>query len=455
MKKEPRTPSQDKGKDDTMEFPFEDIMNLHAEEQERRDDAMLQFEEEDAVKDVPEAVGDGLPGPEQELEQELVPEPALLQFADEESLPARIKVIGVGGGGGNAVNTMVKAEIRGVEFITANTDRQALDRTLAPVKLQIGGKLTRGRGAGANPEIGRNAALEDAEQVKAVIEGAEMVFITAGMGGGTGTGAAPVIAKLAREGGALTVGVVTKPFTFEGDRRMRYSETGIAELKRHVDALIVIPNDRLINLSEKNSRASEAFKMSDDVLKQAVKGISDVVMVPGHVNVDFADIKTVMVNRGRAVMGMGIAKGPGRATDAAHKAISSPLLEDGSIKGARAVLVNISGGSNLEIDEINEAMGVIKGEVDPDANIIFGMVINESMTEDIMVTVIATGFDEEGIRNRVKAPMSLKELMQKENRQAQDKTQTKRRESGNTTFDLFGSKRDDLDKPAYLRRAAD
>jgi cell division protein FtsZ len=437
--------------DDTMEFPFEDIMNLHAEEQERRDETMMQFD------DTGPAAGVGAGGEGTDIaDADAGDAPALLQFADDEALAARIKVIGVGGGGGNAVNTMVKAEIRGVEFIAANTDRQALDRTLAPVKLQIGSKLTRGRGAGANPEIGRNAALEDSEQIRSVLDGAEMVFITAGMGGGTGTGAAPVIAKLAREGGALTVGVVTKPFTFEGDRRMRYSETGISELKKHVDALIVIPNDRLINLSEKNSRAAEAFKMSDDVLKQAVKGISDVVLVPGHVNVDFADVKTVMVNRGRAVMGMGIAKGAGRGVDAAHKAISSPLLEDGSIKGARAALVNITGGSNMEIDEINEVMGVIKGEVDTDANIIFGMVINEAMTEELMVTVIATGFDEEGIRSRVKTPMSLKELMQKENRTAADKAPAKRKpEPATGTYDLFGSKREDLDKPAYLRRAAD
>ncbi len=445
MTRDPRHTPREHEREDTMEFPFEDILQLHAAEQASaagREDAMIRIEEE---RDDGEAAAP----PED-------PGPAMVRFADEESLPARIKVIGVGGGGGNAVNTMVKAEIRGVEFIAANTDRQALDRTLAPVKLQIGAKLTRGRGAGANPETGRNAALEDAEQIKAVIDGAEMVFITAGMGGGTGTGAAPVIARLARDAGALTVGVVTKPFTFEGDRRMRYSEGGITELKKHVDALIVIPNDRLINLSEKNSRAAEAFKMSDDVLKQAVKGISDVVLVPGHVNVDFADVKTVMVNKGRAVMGMGIAKGAGRAVDAAHRAISSPLLEDGSIKGARAALVNITGGADLEIDEINEAMGVIKGEVDADANIIFGMVLSEDMHEDLMVTVIATGFDEDGIRNRVKAPMSLKELMQKENRQQPERQPAKRRpEPANQTFDLFGSKREDLDKPAYLRRAAD
>ncbi len=384
-------------------------------------------------------------------------EATMIQFDDEQKLPARIKVIGVGGCGGNAVSTMVLAGIQGVEFVIANTDRQALDRTGSPNKLQIGSKLTRGRGAGANPEVGRNAALEDTDKIKAILEGTEMVFITAGMGGGTGTGAAPIIAKLAREGGSLAVGVVTRPFSFEGVRRMRYAEEGIAELKKNVDALIVIPNDRLINLSEKNTRIGEAFKLSDDVLMQAVKGISDVVLVPGRVNVDFADVKTVMANRGRAVMGMGIAKGPGRAVEAAHKAISSPLIEDGSIKGARAALINISGGSDMGITEIDEVMGVIKAEADPDANIIFGMVDNVDMSEELKVTVIATGFDEEGVRLLVKHPANLKELMQKEQRQVVDRPAAFKRgreAASNATGDLFGSKVN-LDLPAYLRRAAD
>jgi cell division protein FtsZ len=409
--------------DDTMEMQFQDIMEFVAGEHsgdERRESTMIQFD-------------------------------------DEQKLPARIKVIGVGGCGGNAVSTMVLAGIQGVEFVAANTDRQALDRTGSPNKLQIGSKLTRGRGAGANPEVGRNAALEDTDKIKAMLEGTEMVFITAGMGGGTGTGAAPIIAKLARDVGSLAVGVVTRPFSFEGVRRMRYAEEGIAELKKNVDALIVIPNDRLINLSEKNTRIGEAFKLSDDVLMQAVKGISDVVLVPGRVNVDFADVKTVMANRGRAVMGMGIAKGPGRAVEAAHKAISSPLIEDGSIKGARAALINISGGSDMGITEIDEVMGVIKAEADPDANIIFGMVDNVDMSEELKVTVIATGFDEVGIRDRVKHPANLKELMQKEQRQVVDRPAAFKRgreAASNATGDLFGSKVN-LDLPAYLRRAAD
>jgi cell division protein FtsZ len=401
-------------------------------------------------QDIMEFVADGSAGAERR-------EAAMIQFDDEQKLPARIKVIGVGGCGGNAVSTMVQAGIQGVEFVAANTDRQALDRSTAPNKFQIGTKLTRGRGAGANPEVGRNAALEDADRIKAMLEGTEMVFITAGMGGGTGTGAAPVIAKLAREVGSLAVGIVTKPFSFEGERRMRFAEEGLAELKKNVDALIVIPNDRLINLSEKNTRIREAFELSDDVLMQAVKGISDVVLLPGRVNVDFADVKTVMASRGRAVMGMGIAKGPGRAVEAAHKAISSPLIEDGSIKGARAVLINITGGSDMGINETAEVMGVIKAEADPDANIIFGVVDSDDMNEEFKVTVIATGFDEEGVRRLAKHPANLKELMQKESRHAIEKPgpfKRGREAAGGATGDLFGAKAN-LDLPAYLRRAAD
>ena len=372
----------------------------------------------------------------------------MLQFA-EENLPAIIKVIGVGGGGSNAVGSMVKAGIKGVEFIIANTDMQALERVQAPIKLQIGSKITKGRGAGANPEIGRSAALEDAEKIKAALMGTEMLFITAGMGGGTGTGAAPVIAALAREVGALTVGVVTKPFSFEGVKRTRYAEEGIAELKKNVDALIVIPNDRILNLSEKKTSAREGFKLTDDVLVQAVKGISDVVLIPGDMNVDFADVKTVMSCRGRAVMGTGIAKGSDRAAEAAHKAIASPLLEDGSIKGARAVLVNITGGEDMGIYEFEEAMAIIKAEAAPDANIIFGTVINPVMSEEIMITVIATDFDEEGIRERVRTPMSLKDY-----RAIVDKPRRKQ-EAFNFKNDALGIDDHDLDRPAFMRRQAD
>jgi cell division protein FtsZ len=368
---------------------------------------------------------------------------------EEERLPAVIKVIGVGGGGSNAVSTMFQSDIKGVQFIVVNTDMQALELSRAPVKLQIGSKLTCGRGAGANPEIGRNAALEDAEKIKAAIAGADMVFITAGMGGGTGTGAAPVIANLARETGALAVGVVTKPFSFEGQNRMHKAEEGIAELKKCVDALIVIPNERLLNLAEKRTTLLESFKLADGVLAQAVKGISDVVMVPGYVNVDFADVKTVMANRGRAVMGTGVGRGDGRAIDAAQKAIASPLLEDGSIKGARGVLINITGGNDLGIYELNEATAIIKEEVDPGANIIFGAVINPVMSEEVMVTVIATGFDEAGIRERVKRPASLREFMK-----VVEKPK-KKQEAFDFRNEALGIDCEDLDKPTFLRRQAD
>ncbi len=371
----------------------------------------------------------------------------MFQF-DEERQPAIIKVIGVGGGGSNAVGTMANSDIKGVQFVVANTDMQALDLAKAPIKLQIGSKLTCGRGAGANPEIGRSAALEDADKIKAALAGADMVFITAGMGGGTGTGAAPVIAGIAREVGALAVGVVTKPFSFEGVTRMHKAEEGIAELKKSVDALIVIPNERLLNLAERKTTLLESFKLADDVLGQAVKGISDVVMVPGYVNVDFADVKTVMASRGRAVMGTGVARGESRAMEAAQKAIASPLLEDGSIKGARAVLINITGGNDMGIYELNEASAVIKQEVDPGANIIFGAVINPVMSEEVMVTVIATGFDEAGIRELVKRPVSLKEYM---------KVVEPRRKQESFDFksDALGAECEDLDKPTFLRRQAD
>ena len=372
----------------------------------------------------------------------------MFQF-EEERQPAVIKIIGVGGGGSNAVGTMAQSDIKGVQFIVANTDMQALDLAKAPIKLQIGSKLTCGRGAGANPEIGRSAALEDAEKIKAAIAGADMVFITAGMGGGTGTGAAPVIASLARETGALAVGVVTKPFSFEGETRKHKAEEGIAELKKNVDALIVIPNERLLNLAEKKTTLLQSFKLADGVLAQAVKGISDVVMKHGYMNVDFADVKTVMTNRGRAVMGTGVGRGEGRATDAAQKAIASPLLEDGSIKGARAVLINVTGGEDMGIYEFNEASAIIKEEADPSANIIVGVVIDPVMSEEIMVTVIATGFDEEGIRERVKRPVSLKDFMKVTERPK------RKQEAFDFKNEVLGIDSEDLDKPTFLRRQAD
>ena len=308
-------------------------------------------------------------------------------------IPAKIKVIGVGGGGGNAVNRMIDAQLRGIEFIAANTDLQALAKCRAPIKLQIGRMLTKGLGAGADPDQGRKAALEDTDQILETLEGADMVFLTAGLGGGTGTGAVPIIASLAAEIGALTVAVVTKPFGFEGRRRLQYAERGVEELRNAVDTLITIPNERLLNFVERGTPLFEAFRIADDVLRQAVQGISDLITVPGEVNVDFADVRTIMTGMGMALMGTGIAKGEHRALEAAQRAISSPLLEETSIQGAKGVLINISGGHDLTLHEVAEAARIISDSVDPDANIISGMVIDPTLEDAMKVTVIATGFD--------------------------------------------------------------
>jgi cell division protein FtsZ len=307
---------------------------------------------------------------------------------------ARIKVIGVGGGGGNAVNTMIQAGMPGVDFIAANTDAQALAVNLATVKLQLGGAITKGLGAGANPAIGRDAAHEDADTIRHLLEGADMVFITAGMGGGTGTGGAPVIATVAKELGALTVGVVTKPFLFEGKRRMRQAEEGMQALKKAVDTLITIPNQRLLSVSGRNMPIMETFKKADDVLLQAVRGISDLITVHGLINLDFADVRTIMSEMGMAMMGAAVAEGENRAVEAAQRAISSPLLDDISIQGARGVLINITGGPDLSLHEVNEAATLIQEEAHEDANIIFGAVIDERMGDKLRITVIATGFGE-------------------------------------------------------------
>jgi cell division protein FtsZ len=310
-------------------------------------------------------------------------------------MTARIKVIGIGGGGGNAVNTMIGAKLSGVDFMTANTDAQSLEESLAPVRIQLGSLVTKGLGAGANPEIGRRAALEAQESIREYLEGADMIFITAGMGGGTGTGGAPVIAQVAREVGALTVGVVTKPFVFEGKKRMRQADQGIEELKRAVDTLIVIPNQRLLSIAAKTTTMLEAFHKADDVLLQAVRGISDLIITPGLINLDFADVRTVMAEMGLALMGAASASGENRAIEAAQKAISSPLLEDISIQGARGVLINITGGPDLCLHEVNEAASMIQEEAHEDANIIFGAVIDDDLKDEIRITVIATGFGEE------------------------------------------------------------
>ena len=318
----------------------------------------------------------------------------MFEIVEQNSLTARIKVIGIGGGGGNAVNTMIGAKLGGVDFMVANTDAQSLEASQAPVRIQLGGMVTNGLGAGANPEIGRRAALEDQEKIKEYLEGSDMIFITAGMGGGTGTGGAPVLARVAREVGALTVGVVTKPFIFEGKKRMRQAEDGIEELKASVDTLIVIPNQRLLSIAAKTTTMLEAFHRADDVLLQAVRGISDLIITPGLINLDFADVRTVMAEMGLALMGASSASGENRAIEAAQRAISSPLLEDISIQGARGVLINITGGPDLCLHEVNEAASMIQEEAHDDANIIFGAVIDESLTDEIRITVIATGFGE-------------------------------------------------------------
>ena len=304
---------------------------------------------------------------------------------------ANIRVIGVGGGGNNAVNRMIAAGLRGVEFIAVNTDAQALRGAMAASKLQIGSKLTKGLGAGADPEVGYKAAEESREEIANCLRGADMIFVTAGMGGGTGTGAAPVVAEIAKELGALTVGVVTRPFTFEGRKRQMQADQGIKALKGKVDTLITIPNDRLLQVVDKKTSIVEAFRIADDVLRQGVQGISDLIAVPGLINLDFADVRTIMADTGSALMGIGVSRGENRATEAARAAISSPLLET-SIEGARGVLLNITGGPDLGLLEVNEASEIISQAADPEANIIWGAVIDESITDEIRVTVIATGF---------------------------------------------------------------
>jgi cell division protein FtsZ len=307
---------------------------------------------------------------------------------------AKIKVIGVGGGGGNAVNTMISSSLQGVDFINANTDAQALSVSSSPVKIQIGTKITKGLGAGSDPEIGKQSALESRDEIKPYLEGADMIFITAGMGGGTGTGAAPVIAEIARECSVLTIAVVTKPFQFEGKKRNIQAEEGIAQLRDAVDTLIVVPNQRLLSLGGRNLSLLEAFKKADDILYQAVKGISDLILVPGLINLDFADVRSVMSNMGMAIMGTGVASGENRAVEAAQRAISSPLLEDNTIQGAHGILLNITGGPDMSLYEVNEASSLIQEEADEDANIIFGTVIDHNMEDEIRITVIATGFDD-------------------------------------------------------------
>jgi cell division protein FtsZ len=328
---------------------------------------------------------------------------------------AKLKVVGVGGGGCNAINTMVEAGLQGVEFIAINTDIQTLNMNKASVKIQIGSKLTRGLGAGANPEVGRQAALEDADQIAECLKGADMVFITCGLGGGTGTGASPVIADVSKELGALTVAVVTKPFPFEGKMRALQAEDGLTHLKARVDTLITIPNQRLMSIGGKHMSIKDAFLKADEVLLYAVRSISDLIISSGHINVDFADVKTVMGERGMAIMGVGMGTGDKRAVEAAHKAISSPLLEDISIHGAKGVLINVTGNTDMTLHEVTEASTLIQEQAHEDARVIWGLVFDESMGDSVRITVIATGFGEEAVKKEEKPERARRENLFVEN----------------------------------------
>jgi cell division protein FtsZ len=385
--------------------------------------------------------------------------PNRITFADDEARGARIKVVGVGGGGGNAVSRMIATGLQGVEFITINTDLQALRSNRAPVKIQIGSKLTKGLGAGANPEIGRQAAVEDTEKICDALEGADMVFVTAGLGGGTGTGAAPVVASIAGQlggdtGNVLTVAVVTLPFGLEGKKRMGQAMDGLSQLRECVDSVIAIPNDRLLQTVARNTPVSEAFRVADDVLRQAVQGISDIITVPGQINLDFADVRAVMKGMGHAVMGTGLGEGDNRAVEAAQRAISNPLLEDSSIEGARGIIVNITGGSDLSLSEAAEATALITKVADPEANVIYGIVTDDSMGQAVKVTVIATGFSR-GARKAPSTPVDLTNYVgpgaaPPAAAQAGD-TGTFYRKTPNPKA-AAGGGRLDLDVPAFLRK---
>lgn len=374
---------------------------------------------------------------------------------------ATIKVIGIGGGGGNAINNMINASLMGVDFIAANTDAQALEVSKAHTKLQLGVNITKGLGAGANPEIGRSAALEDADKIRQALDGTDMVFLTAGLGGGTGTGGAPVVAQIAKEIGALTVAVVTKPFNFEGRQRMKTADKGIKELKETVDTIITIPNNRLLSLAAKKATFLEMLKKADDVLLYAVKGISDLITVPGLINLDFADVKTIMSEMGMALMGTGMSSGEDRATEAAQKAISSPLLEDVSIGGAKGVLMNISSGLDLTIDEVQEASSLIQKEAHEDANIIWGTVLDQSAGDELRVTVIATGIGEVDVRpkpdlgvirgSRHDDDLEIPTFLRR-NRKIEDNATEHSRPMSYKDLPID---EDELEIPTFLRRQAD
>jgi len=366
---------------------------------------------------------------------------------------AKIKVIGLGGGGSNAINRVMEARFTGVEFIVANTDVQALRASPAPVKLQLGARLTMGLGAGADPEVGKNAALEDREQIKKLLEGADMVFVTAGLGGGTGTGSAPIVAATAKELGILTVAVVTKPFAFEGRRRSQQAETGLAELRAVVDTLITIPNQRLLAVVDRGTPLVEAFKVADTVLLQAVQGISDLILVPGLINLDFADVRTIMAGMGMALMGAGVGKGEHRALDAAQKAVASPLLDETSIDGARGILINFTGGPDLSLHEVEEAARVVQEAAHEEAHIIFGAVIDPRLQDEVRITVIATGFSERKEENQ---PSGKVVEMQRPSRPGAPASRDwRRRMPSEIRAEGAEPTEEDLDVPAFLRRQAD
>ena len=387
--------------------------------------------------------------------------PGRIQFAEEEVHGAHIKVVGVGGGGGNAVSRMIASGLQGIEFISVNTDLQALRANRAPIKIQVGAKLTKGLGAGANPEIGRQAAVEDTEKICDALEGADMVFITAGLGGGTGTGAAPVVASIAGQlggddEGVLTVAVVTLPFSLEGKHRMTQAMDGLVQLRETVDSVIAIPNDRLLQSVARNTPVTEAFRVADDVLRQAVQGISDIIMVPGQINLDFADVRAVMKGMGQAVMGTGVGQGENRAVEAAQRAISNPLLEDTSIEGAKGVVVNITGGADLSLAEAAEATALITKVADSSANVIYGIVTDEAMGNAVKVTVIATGFSR-GSRKAAPTPVDLVNYVNPASPVSSDQASAADaggfyRKTPNAKAASGGGGRFDLDVPAFLRR---
>lgn len=391
-----------------------------------------------------------------------VEETSKLNFEESRAIGANIKVVGVGGGGGNAINRMIASKLQGVEFIATNTDCQALSSSEASVRLQIGSKLTRGLGAGANPDVGRQAALEDSEKILELLSGADMVFITAGLGGGTGTGATPIIANLAQELGALVVAVVTKPFAFEGKRRDEHAEQGLKELQDCVDTVIAIPNEKLLATVDRQMSLSASFLYADDILRQAVQGISDLITIPGEINLDFADVKTIMSGMGMALMGTGVADGENRAMEASQKAISSPLLEDAAIDGAKGILINITGGPEMTLHEVSEASTLIQKTADPEANIIFGTVIDPKMTDEMKVTVIATGFNEGLMTNRAREAVVRDQHVDHRISDTPAFLRKQQRDlphlaskADESSSPAYSSLQDELDVPTFLRKNMD